>query len=93
MQVALSSHSGKKAPEKQRKEKKDEDAQKTEDILGDILPPKEFAMENGQLWVQTVLSTPATRTEVVQLQIELDKRLEQRQARDIGICPVREELF
>jgi dynein light intermediate chain len=50
-------------------------------------------MENGQLWVQTVLSTPATRTEVVQLQEELDKRLQQRQAREIGICPIREELF
>lgn len=60
---SLRCHSGKKAPEKQqKKEKKDEEAQKTEDILGDILPPKEFAMENGQLWVQTVLSTPATRT-------------------------------
>ena len=43
--------------------------------------------------MQTVLSTPATRIEVVQLQEELDKRLHQRQARDTGICPIREELF
>lgn len=82
--------SGKKVVDKQqKKEKRDEETHRTEDILGEILPPKEFAMENGQLWVQTVLSTPATRTEVVQLQEELDKRLTQRQAREIGICPIR----
>lgn len=57
------------------------------------LPPKEYRLKNGQLWIQTVLSTPATRTEVIALQEELEKRLIQRQARETGICPIREELF
>ena len=49
--------------------------------------------ENGQLWVQQVSSTPATRLDVVNLQEELDRRLQQRQARETGICPVRRELY
>jgi len=36
---------------------------------------------------------PATRLEVVALQEELDRRLQQRQARETGICPVRRELY
>ena len=40
-----------------------------------------------------VASTPATRLDVVTLQEELDKRLQQRQARETGICPVRRELY
>lgn len=64
----------------------------TEDILNSILPPREFE-EKGQLWVQQVSSTPATRLEVVNLQAQLDTKLQQRQARETGICPVRRELY
>jgi len=49
--------------------------------------------ESGQLWVQQVSSTPATRLDVITLQEELDRRLQQRQARETGICPVRRELY
>ena len=49
--------------------------------------------EDGQLWVQYVSSTPATRLDVINLQEQLDQRLLQRQARETGICPVREELY
>lgn len=49
--------------------------------------------DNGQLWVQQVSSTPATRLDVVNLQEELERRLQQRQARETGICPVRRELY
>ena len=49
--------------------------------------------EEGQLWVQYVSSTPATRLDVINLQEMLDQRLLQRQARETGICPVREELY
>ena len=38
-------------------------------------------------------STPATRLDVINLQEELDRKLQQRQARETGICPVREELY
>lgn len=68
------------------------DAQKTEEILNSILPPKEWS-EGGQLWVQSVSSTPATRLDVINLQEQLDTRLQQRQARETGICPVRRELY
>ncbi|CAK4734809.1 hypothetical protein LEN26_010669 [Aphanomyces euteiches] len=64
----------------------------TEDILNSILPPKEWT-EDGQLWVQYVSSTPATRLDVINLQEQLDMRLQQKQARETGICPVREELY
>jgi len=64
----------------------------TEDILNSILPPREWT-EDDQLWVQYVSSTPATRVDVINLQEELDKRLQQRQARETGICPIREELY
>ena len=40
-----------------------------------------------------VSSTPATRLDVVNLQEQLDIRLQQRQARETGICPVRRELY
>jgi dynein light intermediate chain len=76
-----------------KKQKKDDEIHHTEDILGEILPPKEHRTYNGQLWVQTVLSTPATKIEVIQLQEELDRRLIQKQAKEVGICPVREELY
>jgi len=81
---------------KKDKDKKVKDAQpamtQTEDILNSILPPREWTQED-QLWVQYVSSTPATRADVVNLQEELDKCLQQRQARETGICPIREELY
>lgn len=64
----------------------------TEDILNSILPPREWT-EDGQLWVQYVSSTPATRSDVTTLQEFLDQKLQQRQARETGICPIREELY
>ena len=54
---------------------------------------REWTAEDGQLWVQYVSSTPATRLDVITLQEELDRKLQQRQARETGICPVREELY
>jgi len=66
--------------------------QQTEDILNSILPPREW-QEGGKLWVQSVSSTPATRSDVVKLQEQLDTKLVQRQARETGICPVRRELY
>ncbi|KAI9220176.1 axonemal dynein light chain-domain-containing protein [Blastocladiella britannica] len=64
----------------------------TEDILNSILPPREWE-ESGQLWIQRVSSTPATRLDVINLQEQLDQMLQKRQARETGICPVRRELY
>lgn len=63
-----------------------------EEILNSILPPREWT-EGNQLWVQKVSSAPCTRTEVVLLSEQLDTKLQQRQARTTGICPVRRELY
>lgn len=66
--------------------------QETEEVLNTILPPRTWE-EDGQLWTQTVSSVPATRQDVVNLQEMLDTLLEQTQARETGICPVRRELY
>ena len=63
------------------------------DVLDSILPPREFTTADGEHLVQYVSSTPAKRTDVIELQKELDEMLEQRKARDKGICPVRSELY
>ncbi|XP_038613823.1 axonemal dynein light intermediate polypeptide 1 isoform X3 [Tachyglossus aculeatus] len=63
-----------------------------EEILNSILPPREW-VEDTQLWIQQVSSTPSTRMDVVHLQEQLDLKLQQRQARETGICPVRRDLY
>lgn len=65
---------------------------RNEDYLNSILPPREYT-EQGQLWVRYVSPTPATKVDVMNLQDELDKRLQAKEARETGICPKREELF
>ena len=65
---------------------------RNEDYLNSILPPREYT-EGGQLWVRYVSPTPATRVNVINLQDELDDLLQSRQARETGICPIREELY
>lgn len=85
--VGGASSSKKKLPPVESKAQKE-----TEDILNSILPPREYE-EKGQLWVQQVASSPATRGDVVTLQAHLDTKLQQRQARETGICPVRRELY
>ena len=40
----------------------------TEEILDSILPPREWE-QNGQLWRQSVSCTPATRLDVINLQV------------------------
>ncbi len=65
---------------------------RNEDYLNSILPPREYT-EQGQLWVRYVSPTPATKVDVMNLQDELDKRMQAKEARETGICPKREELF
>lgn len=64
----------------------------TDDLLNSILPPREWTQED-QLWVQYVSPSPATRVDVTNLRDRLDNLLLQRQARETGICPIREELY
>lgn len=66
--------------------------QETADVLNSIIPPREWEL-NGQIWRQTVSTVPATRSDIIQLQELLDRRLRERNARDTGICHVRRELY
>ena len=59
------------------KSKDEPGSMRTEDYLNSILPPREF-QDGGQLWVQYVSPTPATRIDVINLQEELDKKLQER---------------
>ncbi|NXR08571.1 IDLC protein, partial [Semnornis frantzii] len=69
-----------------------ESAKQAQELLNAILPPREWEEANRR-WVQEVSSAPGTRLDVVQLQEQLDLRLQQRQARETGICAVRRELY
>ncbi|XP_015242635.1 PREDICTED: axonemal dynein light intermediate polypeptide 1-like [Cyprinodon variegatus] len=62
------------------------------EILDAIHPPKEWSKGN-KVWVQKVSSAPSTRADLLQLQEQLDMKLEQEQARHAGICPIRRELY
>lgn len=63
-----------------------------DDMVNSMLPPREWTQESGT-WMQYVSKEPATRLDVITLQELLDKRLLERQARETGICPVREDLY
>ena len=62
------------------------------DALNNILPPKKIT-DNDQIWVQYVTCTPCSKADVIILQEELDRRLQTEQARETGICPIREKLY
>ena len=70
----------------------DASASQLDDMVNAMLPPREWTQESGT-WMQYVSKEPATRLDVITLQEQLDKRLLERQARETGICPVREDLY
>lgn len=49
--------------------------------------------EGNDIWMQQVSSAPSTRADVLQLKESLDAKLEKRNARRMGICPIRSELY
>jgi dynein light intermediate chain len=72
--------------------------------LNAILPPREWVESGKQInslgytllgkhYIQYVSHQQATRVDVARLREMLDQKLMERQARESGICPVREELF
>jgi len=63
----------------------------TDTLLKIIIPPKEWT-NNGRTYIQYVSNSPSSREDVVNLQKLLDERLSARQAKETGICPIREEL-
>eukprot|EP01138_Halocafeteria_seosinensis_P004629 gb/GECG01004735.1/.p1 GENE.gb/GECG01004735.1/~~gb/GECG01004735.1/.p1 ORF type:complete len:247 (+),score=47.61 gb/GECG01004735.1/:1-741(+) len=64
-----------------------------EEILNSILPPRMWSQEDGSTWIQYVSKEPSSRLDVLTLQEALEQRLMQRQARETGLCPVREDLY
>jgi len=72
--------------------KTDKSTAKLDDMLNSMLPPREWVEDSGS-WVQYVSKEAASRLDVIALQEQLDKKLNERKARETGICPVREELY
>ena len=67
-----------------------------EDVLHALLQPREWVEGGGgqpRKMIQYCSTQAATRLDVIQLQEALDHKLMERQARETGICPVREELY
>jgi len=64
-----------------------------EELLDEIHAPRTNVTNDGGHFVQRISSTPATKTDVVRLQETLDQHLLQKQARETGICPVREASY
>ena len=62
------------------------------EALNAIFPPKIFE-ENGKRYIQYVSQEPATRDKARDLFNALDEKIKERQAREKGICAVREELY
>ncbi|CAF91208.1 unnamed protein product [Tetraodon nigroviridis] len=61
-------------------------------ILNTIFPPRQWT-EGNDSWMQQVSGAASTREDVIQLGEMLAKQLQQRHARETGICPVRRELY
>ena len=62
------------------------------ETLNAMFPPREFE-ENGKKYIQYVSQEPATREKARDLFKALDEKIKERQAREKGICQVREELY
>jgi len=62
------------------------------DALNKILPPKKIT-DNDQIWIQYVTCTPCAKEDVINLQEKLDRKLQVGQARETGLCPIREHLY
>jgi dynein light intermediate chain len=85
----------KKKPSRQSKKQTtptEEDEQLTREVLDEMLPPRRIE-EDNQTLIQFVSIAPATRSDAVKLQTQLDALLQQRKARNTGICPIRSELY
>ncbi|GBN77277.1 inner dynein arm light chain, axonemal [Araneus ventricosus] len=61
--------------------------------LLDVLLPPRAAEEEGQYWYQCVSRAPGTSSDLLRLQEQLDAELLRKGAREIGICPIRSELY
>lgn len=61
-------------------------------MLNSMLPPRKW-VENGKLWMQYISSTPATHLNVINLREELNCQLRSLDAKERGLCPIRQDLY
>ena len=62
------------------------------ETLNSMFLPREWE-ENGKKFIQYVSQEPGTREKARDLFKALDEKIKERQAKEKGICPVREELY
>ena len=62
------------------------------ETLNSMFLPREWE-ENGKKFIQYVSQEPGTREKARDLYKALDAKIKEREAREKGICPVREELY
>lgn len=63
-----------------------------DEVLSRILPTKEWE-KNGSFWCQKISNKPACKMDVKNLGDKLDMYLEQYQAKEVGLCPIKRELY
>lgn len=63
-----------------------------DDVLNRIMPMREWEAD-GKFFRQRLSNRPATKLEVKKLSDKLDMYLEQYKAREVGLCPIKRELY
>jgi dynein light intermediate chain len=65
---------------------------KCNDVLDRILPEKKWE-KDGKLYCQKLSNQPGSKSDIKDLKIKLDMYLNQFNAREVGICLIKEELY
>lgn len=68
------------------------DVERLNQVLNRILPPREWE-KDGKYFRQKISNQPATKLEVKKLSEKLDTYLERFKAREVGLCPIKRELY
>ncbi|XP_022170407.1 33 kDa inner dynein arm light chain, axonemal-like [Myzus persicae] len=66
--------------------------QSCDDVLNSILPPREWE-KDGKTFRQCISNKPATEINVKKLNEKFDSLLKQYNAKEVGICPIKQELY
>jgi dynein light intermediate chain len=65
---------------------------KCDDVLNQILPAKEWE-KDGKLYRQKLSNQPGTKLDMKNLNMKLNMYLKQFNAKEVGICPIKEQLY
>ncbi|XP_060856308.1 33 kDa inner dynein arm light chain, axonemal-like [Metopolophium dirhodum] len=61
-------------------------------VLNSILPPREWEMD-GKIFSQQISIQPATKRDVKNLVEKFDTYLKKYNAKEVGICPIKQEIY